>query len=479
MQAQVSQLQPGERQIIKLGDLKQGDFVTGSIDQRSVQVRASLLGPDDKEIRTWGSVMSRGKYDFAFVAGQSGAYRLAAFTLGKQPGEYAIEVNSIAAARAAREKQETQPASPRLQQLVSGEISLERSPLVETLDDKTFLVTFLWRGAPGTQEVQLVWALSPPGPLALTQLPGTDVWYRSEKLPRGARFTYRLAPDPPNGSAGLQAVAQTDPLNPRTYGGVNDSDRYSLRSVLELPGAASQAWAEQRADARAGRVEKLRFGDREIAIYTPVDYASRGPAYDLLLVFDEEAYLDRVPTPVILDNLTAANEIEPTVAVIIGNTSAAGRARELPCNESFASYVAQEIVPWVRERYHVTRNASRVVIAGSSYGGLAAAYVAFKHPEIFGNVLSQSGSFWWSPPQEEPAWLVRQFAASPRAKLRFYLDAGTFEGGEGGGNLGTTRFLRDVLRAKGYTVEYREFIGGHDYVNWRGTLADGLIALRQ
>jgi enterochelin esterase family protein len=60
------------------------------------------------------------------------------------------------------------------------------------------------------------------------------------------------------------------------------------------------------------------------------------------------------------------------------------------------------------------------------------------------------------------------------------LDAGTEEiDFSGGGNsiLLTTRNLRDVLRAKGYEVHFQEFAGGHGYLSWRGTLADGLIAL--
>jgi enterochelin esterase-like enzyme len=39
------------------------------------------------------------------------------------------------------------------------------------------------------------------------------------------------------------------------------------------------------------------------------------------------------------------------------------------------------------------------------------------------------------------------------------------------------RRLRDALKAKGYEVAYTEFDGAHEYINWQGTLADGLIAL--
>ena len=49
--------------------------------------------------------------------------------------------------------------------------------------------------------------------------------------------------------------------------------------------------------------------------------------------------------------------------------------------------------------------------------------------------------------------------------------------GDGGSMLATNRHFRDVLQSRGYEVTYSEFNGGHDYACWRGSLADGLIAL--
>ncbi|HMC26670.1 MAG TPA: alpha/beta fold hydrolase, partial [Verrucomicrobiae bacterium] len=218
--------------------------------------------------------------------------------------------------------------------------------------------------------------------------------------------------------------------------------------------------------------------------------------YALLILFDENAYLKndkqsaRVPTEAILDNLIAEKRIPPTVAVFVDNGPGNARSRELPCNPAFADFLNFELVPWVRRLYNVTTDPQHIVVGGSSYGGLAATYAALRHPETFGNVVSQSGSYWWTPPKTpggsdfdsdtEPNWVAKQFIASPKLPVRFYMDAGSDEidlSGKGASILVPNRHLRDVLLAKGYEVHYQEFNGGHDYLSWRGTLADGLILL--
>ena len=151
--------------------------------------------------------------------------------------------------------------------------------------------------------------------------------------------------------------------------------------------------------SRKESLEKHRFAsallgnERNITVYTPYGYQKNGSASNLFIVFDENAYLDRVPTPVILDNLITAGKIPPKVAVLIANPSQETRNKELPPNPRFADFLASELIPWVHANYNVTRDPDKTVVAGSSYGGIAATYAALRHPEVFGNVLCQSGSF--------------------------------------------------------------------------------------
>jgi enterochelin esterase-like enzyme len=185
-----------------------------------------------------------------------------------------------------------------------------------------------------------------------------------------------------------------------------------------------------------------------------------------------------IPTPTILDNLIAEGRIPPVVAVLV---NAQDRVAELNGSEPFTRFLVEELLPHVRARHGATADPARTVVGGASLGGVAAAYAALTHPQVFDGVLSQSGAFWippgWPrgprPVVDETGWLAQQVMREATQPLRFYLEAGSFEQYL----LPANRHLRDVLRLKGYPVEYREFHGGHHAQNWRGSLADGLVAL--
>jgi enterochelin esterase family protein len=229
---------------------------------------------------------------------------------------------------------------------------------------------------------------------------------------------------------------------------------------------------------------KVLGATRRIWVYPPAGYSKTAPACDLLLVFDGGVYLTDIPLPRLLDSLTAVKRMPPTVAVLMDNSSGATRLADLANHERFAEFIATELVPWARSYWNVTDDPHRCTIAGSSAGGLAAAFIALRHPELFGNVLSQSGAFWRGAEGSNDApyeWLTAQYAATSKRDVRFYLDVGSTEtrgaiGGAAPSILMANRRLRDALAAKGYAVEYVEVPGGfHAAESWRVRLPAGLV----
>lgn len=403
------------------------------------------------------------------------------------------------------------------------EVGKSGAPLLERADEYPghLLVTFLWRGDANTKHVVVDGHL---GQLTGTRrtdnlmqrLGTTFLWYRSYWLRNDVRTTYRLGanaslmePDPVNAGRQEQGYSR-DPLNlrewdpPRNPTAVNPQ---APTSLLELPKAVPQPWIRPRSGVPSGRLEQIPWtstlmkNQRNVWVYTPAGYQTAGSRYDLVMTTDGERYTYPFRAPTTLDNLIADKRIPPVVAVFVGNApnvpgQRQTRAFELSCNDTFVEFLAKEILPWVQSNYHVTSDPSRMIIAGASYGGLTAACAALRRPDVFGNVLSQSGSFWWRPPGVmEAEWLAKEYAAKPRANITFYMDAGLLElvvrpsapidwvtrpdqhVPFGPTLLHSNRHMRDVLRLKGYTVHYAEVSGGHNQSQWQGTFADGLIAL--
>jgi enterochelin esterase family protein len=188
------------------------------------------------------------------------------------------------------------------------------------------------------------------------------------------------------------------------------------------------------------------------------------------------------PIPKIIDNLTNEKCIPPLVVVFVFQSKE--RDRELGCSEPFADFVAKELIPTLQKNYHISNEPSQTIAAGMSAGGAMAAYCGYRHSQVVGNVLSLSGAFGFWPGSleekldDEPGWLTRQFAKSPQLPVRFYITAGRFENWFFPYSLLTeNRRFRDVLKAKGYQVDYAEFSGGHEPICWRGPFVDGLIML--
>jgi enterochelin esterase family protein len=355
------------------------------------------------------------------------------------------------------------------------------SPLVSPVAaDGTVEVTFVWRGEAETTSVG--WGMW----LDLERVPGTDLWHRSVRLPAASRTLYYLyhegAEGLPRDDSGT-GPAHLDPLNPRPYRFPADpddpTDHDSWASLLDLPRAPERTWSVPRREVPIE--EHILPGGHRVAVYRP---PGEPPAEGLatLVVFD--GWLARAVLGVqyTLDNLIAAGLIPPTLALFVPGTEIDRDTALTPASTATTDFVTRELPAWARRELGAGADPARTVVAGQSLGGLMAVHVALSAPEVYGAVIAQSGSYWWPKPEDgEPCRLLRDYAERPRADLRFYLDVGDRETrayADGTPHmLELSRRMRDVLTGKGYPVTYAEYHGAHDYVNWRDTFANGLIAV--
>jgi enterochelin esterase family protein len=362
------------------------------------------------------------------------------------------------------------------------DVARSGAPLIEPIaaDGESSYVTFVWRGDSSTRNVAVIDGVAvgvgdaDPARSLMDRLADSDVWYRTYVVRNDGRFHYWLSPNDSLESLELDKRSShpsPDPLNPR---------RMSLGlSYVELKDAPQSVAAITRSNIPAGEVRQLDFhsevlgNDRKVSVYTPPGF-TREPArpYALLIVFDGEAYQSLVPVPTILDNLIHDGAIPPTIAVFVTHPN--GNA-ELHASSEFVDFLANELVPWAQRMFTATGDPSRVVVAGSSAGGLAATYAAFARPDVFGKVLAQSPSLWWSPPGSgDEGWVPQKYAASKTLPITFYMEVGDMEASI---QRRPILRMRDILSAKGYELKFRGFNGGHSYLSWRHSFAPALVYL--
>jgi len=309
----------------------------------------------------------------------------------------------------------------------------------------------------------------------------TDLYYCVQKIPRDAWFTYGVNEFKRAPSVEVPALSHTTMTH--IADGVVIGPNAPLSRLLQREPDVP------RGSLRAMQIDSKAMGQaRHIEVYLPADY-NPAVANNLVLQFDGQNYAADAsqrpawegwtPLPTILDNLIHQQKIAPTIAIFIHNQG--NRSGDL-LSDQMADFVALELVGWARANYKISENPKHIVASGPSRAGFAAANTAFRHANVVGSVLSQSGSFYYTLQAQEnwPVYpqfegkLLRDYKTAAR-DIQFYLDVGLYDLGLGA--VGTNRQLRDVLELKGYSVDYYEYKGGHSHLGWRHTIERGLQAL--
>ncbi|WP_231617143.1 enterochelin esterase [Erwinia sorbitola] len=420
-----------------------------------------------------------------------------------------------------------QPAGTASQRLAADNVGEEAwwqqmaqdgTPLVEACNAGIVKMSFFWRDPAGDEnhsalrqvyvDINCVTDHHSPQPQSLQRLPGTDVWHWSTEIDEHWRGSYSLIPVtadrlPPAFSSdddtrrkqqrewwiSLFPLAIADPLN-RSNAHLNS--RGHALSAAHMPAAPDQsAWhaldSGQAIQPDSHQLQQFTWNStllgnqRRIWLYT-TGSSSTPQERPLVILLDGQNWVSGQPLFSALCAETDSGHLPAACWLFIDVINGEWREKELPCNARFWQAVQEELLPLARSRAEFSELGDRTVVAGQSYGGLAAMYAGLHWPERFGRILSQSGSFWWpnfrlvthfsESGEHEMGWLTGQVINGelPAGRLKIFQEAGDREGDMAWVN----QQIRQALLPVGHDINFRIFSGGHDALCWRGGLLDGL-----
>jgi enterochelin esterase family protein len=345
----------------------------------------------------------------------------------------------------------------------------ESFPMVEG-DTATF---FYWDGRPTDKVFLKHWVFGLSSTIEFQRIPHTDAFYLFLDLPKGARVEYKLEVVRDGRGTWMQ-----DPRNPRRA-----YDPFGSNSVCPAGSYVDPEWVAFDPAARQGRLEtgtvhSTVFGEaRTYKMYIPAE-ARAGKRYPLLVVHDGDDFLHFATMKTVLDNLIHRHEVAP---IHVCFTSGVLRNAEYAANPTHADYVRNELVPALEERYSLLSGPANRGLMGASFGAVASLYTKVRHPGVFGRLMLLSGSFAFTDigdHQRGPAWdpvvsFVNGFRGSARhLHAQVFMSCGTFES-----LIYYNRSLVPLLAKRCDGLRFTEAPDGHNWINWRDRLREGLTYL--
>ncbi|MEM6511972.1 MAG: alpha/beta hydrolase-fold protein [Pseudomonadota bacterium] len=304
----------------------------------------------------------------------------------------------------------------------------------------------------------------------LEPLEAGELWATTIDLPTGSRVEYKLEVVR-NG----QSELILDPLNPNQA-----DDPFGANSVCQADGYERPEWTERHAETHQGSLHIVQVptaafgGTREVQVYLPSTFRDNR-RYPLLIVHDGIDYLRYADFQNVLDNLIHRLEIPPMVVAL---TQSPDRLSEYAGNDRHAAFIAEDLLGFMQQAFPLDDRPDKRCLMGASFGGVASLHAAWRYPELFGNLLLQSGSFAFSdlgrhkrgPVFDPVVEFMNEFRADTvRPAERVFISCGMYES-----LIYENRSLVPHLQQKDVDVRFEEARDAHNWQNWRDRLRLGL-----
>lgn len=218
------------------------------------------------------------------------------------------------------------------------------------------------------------------------------------------------------------------------------------------------------------RIESKALGYAlQYRVYTPDSkYARRD--MPTLYATDGQGYIHGGKLHEVLDREIEAGTIEPVVVIFVDarspdNLKKNRRNQQFFCNESYAKFYVDELIPTIAQNYAVSNARQDRVILGLSFGGMNSACFGFMVPQAFGGIAMQSPAN-----SQSLSKLSDIYGAREKIPIKLFLSFGTIQD-----NILAGRRFKTVLQEKGYDMAYKEVRQNHSWKNWAPLLDDVLI----
>ncbi|MCP3806343.1 alpha/beta hydrolase-fold protein [Paenibacillus sp. Lou8.1] len=214
---------------------------------------------------------------------------------------------------------------------------------------------------------------------------------------------------------------------------------------------------------------------RTLRIYLPPGY-NEILSYPVVYCQDGEEFFNFGRIATHANRLILDEGVEPFIIVGVEVNTKIRTQEYAPFGNRFEAYTtcfAEEIIPYVEQKYPIRKDAATRILAGDSLGGSVSLHLALMYPQLFNRIISLSGAYYEASQEiiarEKDLSHLRVWMTVGLQEDAFESDIGIYNFVE------LNRQCADLLRERNAEVSYREKDGKHLWGFWQNELPDALM----